>query len=146
MKSIPLFILFGFLLFGCNSKEKSISEKEEPQTSRILNQELKNILPELIQLQNQTFDKETTNGNYDPKHLYARVLTTENFVYLNLTFNDCGFNGFYAFQEKIGNHTIDFFVDSKSSEPERYFDLRNLTKTQDVEVQICEDWYFVKAK
>ena len=146
MKSISLFILFGFLLFGCNSKEKSISGKEEPQTSRILNQELKNILPELIQLQNQTFDKETTNGNYNPKHLYARILTTENFVYLNLTFNDCGFNGFYPFQEKMGNHTIDFRIDSKSFQPERYFDLKKLNQVPEVGSQICEDWYFLKAK
>ena len=146
MKSISLFILFGFLLFGCNSKEKSISENEEARTSRILNQELKNILPELIQLQNQTFDEETINGNYDPKHLYARILTTENFVYLNLTFNDCGFNGFYPFQEKMGNHTIDFRIDSKSFQPERYFDLKKLNQIPEVGPQICDDWYYLKAK
>jgi|GEM_PF-1550899 len=146
MKPISFLFLFAILFLSCQSKENSVSEKEEPKTSRILNQELKNILPELIQLQNQIFDKETTNGNYDPKHLYARILTAENFFYLNLTFNDCGFNGFYPFQEKMGNHKIDFFVDSKSFQPERYFDLRNLTQIQDSDVEICEDWYFLKAK
>jgi len=146
VRAIYSLFIFSILFLSCNSKENSISGKEKPQTSRILNKELKNTLPELIQLQNQTFDEEWTRGNFGPCHLYARVLTTENFIYLNLTFNDCGFNGFYPFQEKMGNHIIDFFVDSKSFEPERYFDLQNLTKTQDVGVQICEDWYFLKAK
>lgn len=146
MKSIPLFILFGFLLFGCNSKEKSISGKEELQTSRILNQELKEILPALIRIQNQTFENERTHRNYDKNHLYARFLTTENFVYLNLTFIDCNYFSYYAFDEKIGSNTIRFMIDSASHEPDRLFDLKDIKPIPETGPEICHDWYFVAAK
>ncbi len=147
MKWNLLLILLLFISgFGCTSKDSfTIIEKEE-FSSRILSEDLKEILPKLIKLQNLTFDKKWTRGNYNPNHLFTRILTTEKFVYLNLTFNDCGFNGFYPFQEKMGEHTIDFFIDSKSLKPERYFDLKELNQVSGVGPQICEDWYFVKAK
>ena len=139
-------VIFSILFLSCLSNEKANSEKEEKPISRILNQELMEILPELINIQNKTFDDEITNRNYDNKHLFARFLTTENYVYLNLTFIDCGFTGFYPFQEKLGKHTLDVLIDSKGYKPERYFDLENLNKIPDPGPQICDDWYFVKAK
>lgn len=137
-----MFVIFGITMVSCISK----NDLETEEKSRILNKELREILPELIQLQNRTFVKDWTHGNYSPNHLFARILTTERFVYLNLTFNDCGFNGFYSFQEKIREHTIDFLIDSKSLNPERYFDLKELNESPGAGPQICEDWFFIKAK
>jgi hypothetical protein len=146
MKIKILFLICGFIFLSCHSKEKSIPENKEKSTSRILNQELKEILPALIQIQNQTFDNERINRNYDKDHLYARFLTTENFIYLNLTFNDCGYNEYYSFTEFINQKMIEFRVDSISYQPERFFDLKNLKINLAVGPDICEDWYFVAAK
>src|SRR5690606_11313453 len=143
MKSIPLFILFGFLLFGCNSKEKSISEKEEEPTSRILNQELKEILPELIAVQNQIYK------NNSHQNLNISFLSTENYFYTYITELDCErFSSNYLFEEKINNYDVRFYVNSKSYKPERFFDLKKVNVIPGIEIptMICDDFYFITAK
>lgn len=145
-----LLILFGFIFLcglnlTCNSNEVSAKE-EEKTTSRILSEELKEILPELIKIQNITLKESMQKRGFDDSVLYSEVITTENFLYLSLSSMDCEFRPHTSFVEKFNSHTVKFMVDTASYKSERYFDLKGLNKIPVDEIQICDDWSFIQAK
>src|SRR5690606_3938029 len=140
MKNIFLYILLIFLLLQCQNKpyaEKEISPK------RIHNSTLINTLPELVKLRNETIeDREFNQGS-----LYIYILTTENHVYVHTSVMDCVEASFYSISENIENKNYEIWVDERSIRPERYFDLKDAKLIErDNEAQICDDWYWVKAK
>lgn len=105
-------IIFLSILFGCNSTNKKEIITVKEAKSKIINDELKEILPSLIQLQNLTFDNEG--------RLCIGVITTKEFVYLYLNSTGCA----PSFTEKIGNYTVDFLIVPESINPARYFDFK----------------------
>lgn len=142
MKISVIILLYGLIFLNCNSKEKTISEKEENPTSRILNQDLKEFLPILIQIHNQTYQ------NISHHDLNFRFLISENFLYAFVSKIDCEkFSSVYTFDEKIGNYETRFYVYENSFESERYFDLKNLHALQnEFKAIICDDFYYLNAK
>lgn len=144
-----LLILFGFIFLcglnlNCHSNE--VSAKEEKTASRILNKELKEILPELIEIQNKTLKESMQNRGFDGSVLFSELITTENFLYLRLSSMNCEFRPHISFVEKFNSHTVKFMVDKASFKSERYFNLKGLNKIPADEIQICDDWYFIQAK
>jgi len=139
------FIILGFMFQNCHSNEVSAKE-EEKTASRILSEELKEILPELIKIQNITLKESMQKRGFDSSALYSEVIATENFLYLSLSSMDCEFRPHTSFVEKFNSHTVKFMVDTASYKSERYFDLKGLNKIPAVETQICDDWYFIRAK
>ncbi len=85
---------------------------EAEVSSRILNKDLKDALPELINLSKLNLEDE---GN-----VCVSVLTTEDFVYLNMDFKECS----PLFTEKIGLDSVGFIIVPGSVDPQRYFDLK----------------------
>lgn len=145
-----LLILFGFIFLcglnlNCNSNEVSAKE-EEKTASRILSDELKEILPELIKIQNITLKESMQKRGFDGSVLYSEVITTEKFLYLSLSSMDCEFRPHTSFVEKFNSHTVKFMLDTASYKSERYFNLKGLNKIPVNEIQICDDWYFIMAK
>lgn len=143
MKINSFLFLFVILFLSCNSKEKSISEKEEPQTSRILNQELKNILPELIQLQNQMFKSERQ------QHLNVSFVSTENYLYTHISDIDCeDYIPQYVFDEKLNSNDIRIYVSVDGFKPEEYFDLKGVEILPALKEPtiICDDFNFLFAR
>lgn len=137
--------LFSIIIFGCHPKDKII-EKVEKVDSRILSNGFINILSELIQIQNRTFDNKETNRDFDKNTLYVSVFSTESFLYLKMSFMDCETKSHFAFREVINSHTLHFRIYSKSIGIEKYFKLKGLEGTANELVSICDDWYWVYAK
>ncbi|MDD3458647.1 MAG: hypothetical protein PHO74_04165 [Weeksellaceae bacterium] len=140
MRNLILYILLIFLLFQCQSKPDVV---EEISPKRIHNSTLINTLPELVKLRNETIeDREFNKGSS-----YIYILTTENHVYAHTSVMDCVDASFYSFSENIDNKNYEIWVDERSIRSERYFDLKDAKWIErDNEVQICDDWYWVKAK
>src|SRR5690606_30029214 len=140
MRNLILYTLLIFLLLQCQSKpyaEKEISPK------RIHNSTLINTLPELVKLRNETIEDREFNKGF----LYIYVLTTENHVYVHTSVMDCVEASFYSISENIENKNYEIWVDARSIRAERYFDLKDAKLVErDNEVQICDDWYWLKAK
>lgn len=137
------FFLFSFVLLNCESKELSnqhLTVKEET-LSRILNQSLKEDLPSFIQLR-ESLSKEIDNKPLS--NALIHFLITEEFIYFHISSMDCFEGSFYQFKEN--NHFI--LIDSRSYQPERYFYLNNLEIIERAfdDVQICEDWFWLKGK
>lgn len=110
--------------------------------SRIINNELKEILPELIKLQEKTYKEDRLND------LNISFLTTENHVYVHVSKLDCEkYLPYYFFDEKMDSNFVRLYIFSDSFQPERYFDLTNLTKqTEQFQFTICDDFYFLSAR
>lgn len=137
------FFLFSFVLLNCESKELSNqhSTVNEEALSRILNQSLKEDLPSFIQLR-ESLSKEMDNKPLS--NALIHFLITEEFIYFHISSMDCFEGPFYQFKEN--NHFI--LIDSRSYQPERYFYLNNLEIIERAfdDVQICEDWFWLKGK
>lgn len=114
------FIILGFMFQNCHSNEVSAQE-EEKTTSQILSEELKEILPELIKIQNITLKESMQKRGFDGSVLYSEVITTEKFLYLRLSSMNCEFRPYISFVEKFNSHTVKFMVDTASYKSERYF-------------------------
>jgi len=143
MKIIYSLFIFTILFLSCNSKEKTISENEKPQTSRILNQELKKILPELIQLQNQIFKNERH------QNLNVSFISTENYLYAYISDIDCeNYIPQYSFDEKLNSNDIRIYVSVDGFKPEEYFDLKGVEILPAVKEStiICDDFNFLFAR
>lgn len=81
------------------------------------------------------------------REIYVHILTTENFFYIHTSVMDCVNSSFYRFSEKLGEKNYSIWVDKRSANPERYFDLKNVQLIEkNDEILICEDWYWLKAK
>lgn len=139
-----LFFSLSFIIISCNSFIKNEKQLED-NPSRILNQDLKETLPYLIQLRKSTgkgFDRDNTANPY------IQILSTKEFLYVHISTMDCVNTSFYPFAEKLGKTSHPIFVDENSFEPERYFNLKDLKidlRSQD-DFMICHDWYWLKAK
>lgn len=143
MRRIDFFFLC-LMIISCNSfikNEKQLGDN----TSRILNQDLKENLSYLIQLRKLTGTGLDRDNNATP---YIQVLTTKEFLYAHISIMDCINSSFYPFEQKLGEIDHQIFVDENSFEPERYFDLKDLkiVSRSWEDVMICEDWYWLKAK
>lgn len=75
-------------------------------------------------------------------------LTTENHVYVHVSKLDCEkYLPYYFFDEKMDSNFVRIYIFSDSFQPERYFDLTNLTKqTEQFQFTICDDFYFLSAR
>ena len=60
---------------------------------------------------------------------------------------NCKTGEYYFFEENFDGCLIPMYINAVSHEPKRYFDLKDAKLVErDNEVQICDDWYWLKAK
>lgn len=141
MKFKLIFLFIGFILIQCQPSSDVKAEFEVK--NRILNTELRKYIPQLVELRNQTIEDRANH----PDELHVHILTTENHVYVHTSVMDCVDASFYSFSENIESKNYEIWVDERSIRPERYFDLKDAKLIErDNEVQICHDWYWLKAK
>ena len=147
MKFIVLILFFSILFLSCQTIEKANSEKKEIPTSRILNEELKETIPQLIQLRKQT-GKGFDRGHYSDSNPYIHLTTTKEFVYIHISIMDCISTPFYQFVDNFGETEYSVLVDANSFEPERYLNLKELivVPREFDDVMFCHDWYWLKVK
>jgi hypothetical protein len=141
MKINWIILLIGFVLLQCQSSNDEKDEVE--QKYRILNSKLRNIIPQLVELRNQTIDDRMHHSG----ELYVYILTSENFVYVHTSVMDCVNSSFYRFSEKMGEKNYSIWVDKRSVNPDRYFDLKDAQLIERKEgALICHYWYWLKSK
>lgn len=141
MKHFLYYFVAIFVLIQCIPKTEVINVEEG--RDRILNTELRNFIPQFVELRNQTIDDRMHHSG----GLYVYILTSENLVYVHTSVMDCVNSSFYRFSEKIGDKNYSIWVDKRSVNPDRYFDLKDAQLIErKEEALICHDWYWMKAK
>lgn len=145
MKLNLIFLILLLIILSCENKQQEITPKHETK-SRIKNEDLKNIIPHLLNIHQLTFKDNPYYKNTSHNPIFVKFLSTEHHLYAHLSWMDCSYTSLYSFVEEIDSNDIRIFVEQKSYKPERYFDLNDLEMFPEKGPQICEDWYFIACK
>lgn len=145
MKINSTFLILFLVILSCRNQQEEIIVKEQIK-SRIKNDDLKKIIPHLLEIHKQTFEDNPyyENNFHDP--VFVRFITSENYVYAHLSWMDCTHTSLYSFVEELDSMKVQIFVERNSYQPERYFNLSSLNAISEKKSQICEDWYFIACK
>lgn len=143
--SIMFRILFFFLILqiaSCNSSLKNEKQFDD-NSSRILNVDLKNQLPKLINTYEKYFFEQNQKGE-----IIFNFTISENYIYVHLSKMNCPVHlESYGFLERIEEKNHWIFINEPFVKLDRYFDLKSLQKTpKNFEAIICDDFYFILAR
>lgn len=133
------------MILSCKNQQEEITPKQEVK-SRIKNEDLKSMIPHLLEIHKLTFNNVPDYESRHPDPTFIRFLTTENYIYAHISALDCNDKSLYYFMDEIKSHPVSIFVESKGFEPERYFELEGLSKSKENRYTICDDWYYTVGK
>lgn len=134
MKIRILILFFSILFLSCLS-----TQNPQNQNSRFKNSEFVSILDSMLL-------EIRPNVNHYGKYS-ATFLTTENHIYISLLDIDCANLPYYHFQEKINKTSLTIYISENSVDPERFFNLTGLDKSDSYDDGIyCDDFFSVIAR